>query len=121
VILPMEPARRLEDAGWKRKEEVGEFQLRDWAHTRYHCIQGARRHLGLNGCPICEPPQWHYRVDGVAPDSPDAMLAWDMQTRGEYWEVSPDGLCIPSMPVGEFNNYRPTIIEHDRIPIGETI
>ncbi len=116
VIIPLDKAYSLEKAGWKRKEAMSVFQIEDWAHTRYHCIKQTPRGI-TDVCSICSPPRWHYRIDGVTPDSDDARVAWGLYTPGEYWETDSQGVTLASDDAERFRNSRPSVLPYDKIPI----
>src|SRR6266705_2424557 len=116
VIIPLDKAYSLEKAGWKRKEAMSVFQIEDWAHTRYHCIKQTPRGI-TDVCSICSPLRWHYRIDGVTPDSDDASVAWGLYTPGEYWETDSQGVTLASDDAERFKNSLPSVLPYDKIPI----
>jgi len=116
VIVPYEKAHHLERRGWKRKEEISDLQIEDWAHTRYHCIKQTPRGI-TDLCSICSPPRWHYRIDGVQPDSDDARVAWGLYVPGEHWETDSQGITLESISSERFRNSRTSILPYDKIPI----
>jgi len=116
VIVPLDKSQRLSDAGWKRKEGISVFQIEDWAHTRYHCIKQTPRGI-TDVCSTCSPPGWHYRIDGVTPDSDDARVAWGLAVPGQYWETDSQGITTASDDAERFRSSRPVVLPYDKIPI----